>query len=123
MDTGYIYGAKEWNVEVKRNCAPHFERNKIHHGHPGGVYCHGDGDEGYDGYCLPTLDHNEIYDNEGPGINVGPEAYVKATHARYVGVDGATGWDRYLDSHLGFKCDDGKQLDALTRPLKALGAH
>lgn len=50
----------------------------MHDGHPGGFYCHGDGDEGYDGYCLPTLSHNEIYDNEGPGISVGPDAYVKA---------------------------------------------
>ena len=74
-----IHHNRGWNVEIKRNCAPLFERNRVHAGHPGGFYCHGEGDEGYDGYCLPTINHNEIYDNEGPGINVGSEAYVKAT--------------------------------------------
>ena len=63
---------------MRRNSCPTFERNKVHGGHPGGFYCHGDGDEGEEGYCLPTLDHNEIYANEGPGISVGPEAYVRA---------------------------------------------
>ena len=49
----------------RRNSCPTFERNKVHGGRPGGFYCHGDGDEGDEGYCLPTLDHNEIYANEG----------------------------------------------------------
>ena len=74
-----IHHNRGWNVEIKRNSAPTFERNRVHGGHPGGFYCHGDGDKGYDGYCLPTLNHNEIYSNHGPGINVGPEVYVKAT--------------------------------------------
>ena len=53
----------------RRNSCPTFERNKVHGGHPGGFYCHGDGDEGDEGYCLPTLDHNEIYANEGKLVN------------------------------------------------------
>ena len=73
-----IHHNRGWNVEIKRNSAPTFERNRVHGGHPGGFYCHGDGDEGYDGYCMPHVNHNEMIDNEGPGLHVGPEAYVRA---------------------------------------------
>ena len=48
------------------------------------------------------------------------ESYVAQTHAHYVGLDGSTGWDRYLDSHLGFVFDDDKQLDTVVAPLKSL---
>ena len=48
------------------------------------------------------------------------ESYVDRVHMHYVGLDGR-GWDRYLDSHLGFALEDGKQLDSLTKPLKSLG--
>ena len=43
--------------------------------------------------------------------------YVDAQHMKFVGLDGDSGWDRYLDSHLGFALEDGRELDALTKPL------
>jgi len=65
-----IHDNRGWNVEVRRNSCPTFERNKVHGGHPGGFYCHGDGDEGDEGYCLPTLDHNEVYANAKAAMRV-----------------------------------------------------